>query len=86
MTANRKFTEWKNKAMVLLLNLLREAEKDNNRKLAKDLRMLIGMLKDLRSRDLYSFLYYVHLTADLHNLKELLKIIPSEKEVEEMLS
>jgi len=85
MTSNKYFTEWKNKAMAILVNLLKKAESENNTKLANDLKQLISMLKDLRTRDLHSFLYYVVIVADYYHLKELLDIVPSKEEIDKIL-
>ena len=78
-----KFNEWKTLAMCKLLTLYDKFK--DNRQIAADLNFLIIKLKELRARDISSFLFYVHQVRDSRGIDELKEIIPDIGELKKML-
>lgn len=75
------FSEWKAKTMARLVELTKKYE--DNPKALSDLNFIITKLHYAKSRDLASVLYYMHVVA--REIKEILELIPTPSEVEEML-
>jgi len=78
-----KFNEWKVLAMHKLITLYNKYK--DNRQIAADLNFLIVKLKELRARDIASFLFYVHQVRDSRGIDELKEIIPDIGELKKML-
>lgn len=80
-----KFSEWKTITMRKLITLSHTEKYASNMKAKNDLNVLATKLQYLRSRDLASFLYLVHVAIRDTGITELLEIIPSEEDLIDML-
>jgi len=74
----KTFNEWKRDATILLISLY---DKYRERGVTADINFLLYKLKELRARDLSSFLIQLHLIREKHQLHELKDIIPTPEEI-----
>jgi hypothetical protein len=82
----KDFNEWKTYTIAKLIELSKKYSEEGNDKAVSDINFLLGKLQPLRSRDLSSFLYYVHIAIRDTKLNELYDIIPSSDEVIQLMS
>jgi len=75
----KTFTEWKRDATILLISLYDKYRERGS--VVADINFLLYKLKELRARDLSSFLIQLHLIREKHGLHELREIIPLPEEM-----
>ena len=75
----KNFNEWKAYATATLIHLKQKYA--DNQKVVSDLNYLLTKLRYLRSRDLSNFLLWCHTIIRDDDVKELLDIIPTQKEI-----
>lgn len=73
-----KFSEWKLKAMIRLIELTKKYE--GNQKVVSDLNTVITKLHYAKQRDLSTILYYLYVIARDDGVREVLDLVPSEAE------
>lgn len=81
-----KFSEWKATTMRKLLELRKKYEELGNAKAVSDLSFLIDKLNYLRSRDLSSFMFYMHIVIRDTKITELYELLPSIDDIKDFFS
>lgn len=76
-----KFSEWKTLTMRKLLELRKKYEQLGDERAANDIGFLMDKLNYLRSRDLASFMFYVHMLIRDRKIVELYDLLPSIDEI-----